>query len=168
MFDRIFRNMMHNITLMPKEFNRGEMAALERFFLNNAKRETSNRSLIKMIREFILIHDDSSTHPLGIPLFIIVIVSFIYEDGFEIKIFSLPNVPIKVNYEFFEITLRQFEDVYGKYLLNESNLHLLKENDFHKQSQCSTMTISTDQMKFLLTLPREELEIDPLVTGEDF
>lgn len=166
-FERKFRNMLQNVTLTHQSFNRGEMSAFERFFLKSAKHANANKSMKMMTREFFLIHDDSIEHPLGLPLFIIVIVSFIYENGFDTRIFFLPNAPLKVNYEFFEITLRQLEDNFDKFLLNEENLQLLMNRDFHKNKQYSDVTISNEQIKHLLQLSREQLKIDPLITGHD-
>lgn len=165
--DRKFRNMTHNTVLMHKSFNRGEFSLLEKFFLHSTKLSNVNDDLILMTREFLMIHDKTTMHPLGVPLFILVIISFIYKDGFKIKIFFLPNAPLKVNYEFFEITLRQLEDNFGKYLLNECILSLLKNRSFHENDQCSEFTISSDQIQYMLKLSRTQLEDDHLVTGSE-
>lgn len=164
--DRIHRQMHHNITLMPKNFNQGQFSCLERYCLKEAQVRSGQKGFIKLVREFILIHDDTCKHPLGNPNFIIVIVSFIYEENVDIKIFALPNAPLIPVFEFFELTLFQFEEVFNLCLMNEINFCKIENLDFHAQKCCSSKTISTEELQQLLSLSKDELMNHPLITEE--
>lgn len=164
-FDSIFRNMHINLTLMDTLFNRQEFWALERGGLHEAKRRSAHDSFKKLVREFILLHDDDCTHPLGDPKFVLAIYTFVYDDKFEVKIYALPNGPLKMPFEFFEITMSQFEEIFQFYLLNEVNYDNLREKEFHRNTRCTDQSVTSEELKLLLSLSKNELIEHPLLSN---
>jgi hypothetical protein len=164
-FDSIFRNMHINLTLMDTLFNRHEFWALERGGLQEAKRRSFDDKFKKLTREFILLHDELCSHPLGDPNFVLAIYTFNYDEKFETKIYALPNGPLEMPFEFFEITMSQFEEIFKLYLLNEANYDGLCEKEFHRNTRCTDQSITSAELKLLLALPKSELIVHPLLSN---
>jgi hypothetical protein len=171
--DKIFRNCQYNLTMISAELNTKEMLSLEKWGLNEVSvmSATSEGKFSHLVREILCIHDTTSRHPLGQPLFIIEIFSFWRKDGtFELRIFLLPNVPLKKYFGFFELSCWQFETVFGKKLLTCATADpkvFINKSDHMREIKARHDTISTEQLRELVNLSRDALAMHPLIIDEE-